>query len=266
MPKIMISYEEYDKVCEITAGMNCKLSRLPTMEEIDLLASDQIGYFLSILTWLIECDSGIPELPETMQLREYIIDKLDEGMSDYMFFSKQAEEHMGKWKIDEADYRAILRTIETVDFLDLKEFPTEEQLQNVFLPIIKYSFGFLLFYLRKNRDKKASAGYRRVRKMADDHYELQMDYKMFTMTDEEYEKLCDSILKCPVSRGNWWPTMQEVKDIVIPNLSNCYDFILWILKTGPKPENEEEKEVVKTLRGIIKENTHITEKGAVTWL
>ena len=52
----------------------------------------------------------------------------------------------------------------------------------------------------------------------------------------------------------------------IPNLSNCYDFILWILKTGPKPENEEEKEVVKTLRGIIKENTHITEKGAVTWL
>ena len=266
MPKIMISYEEYDKVCEITAGMNCKLSRLPTMEEIDLLASDQIGCFLSILTWLIEGDSGIPELSETMQLREYVIDKLDEGMSDYMFFSKHPEQQTGKWKIDEADYREVLRIIEAVDFLDLKEFPTEEQLQDVFSPIIKYSFGFLLFYLRKNRDKKASAGYRHVRKMVDDYYELHVECRMFTMTDKEYESLCDSILKCPVSRSNWWPTMQEVKDIIIPNLSNCYDFILWILKTGPKPENEKEKEVVKTLRGIIKENTYITEKGAVTWL
>lgn len=266
MQKLMISYKEYAKVCEITTRMECKLSRLPTMEEIDLLASDQTGYFLSILTWLIEGNSGIPDLPETMELREYVIDKLDDGMADYMFFSKQEDTQTGKWKIDEADYREMLHIIEAIDFLDVKEFPTDNQLQEFFLPIIKYSFGFLLFYLRKNRDKKGSVGYKRVSNLLDAHYELHIEHKMFTMTEKEYENLCKAVSNCPIQRENWWPTIQEITDIIIPNIKNCYDFILWILKTGPKPESLKEKEAVKLLRNIVRENTYITEKGAVLWL
>lgn len=266
MQKIEISYEEYDKLCKISSTIECKLLRLPTREEIDLLTSSQIGYFLSVLTWLIESGSGIPDTPDAREIREYTIDRLDDGMAEYMYLSKQSEMTSGKMKIDISDYRQILNIAKTVDFIDTGELLADEQINTQFLPMAKYCFGFLMIFLVKNRPKRGLSRYKHLRKVMDDHYVLQDNHKLFNMTEKQYSDLCEAILKCPVRRDGWWPTMQETVGIIIPNIENCYDFILWILKTGPKPENPEENKVYKLLRAVIRENTNITEEGEVSWL
>ena len=91
MQKMTISYDEYDDLCEIAQKIVCKLSRLPTTEEIDMMTSCHIGHFLLLLTWLVENENGIPDTQENKQLREYVNDKIEDAMCNYMFFSKETE-------------------------------------------------------------------------------------------------------------------------------------------------------------------------------
>lgn len=80
MQKMTISYDEYDDLCEIAQKIVCKLSRLPTTEEIDMMTSCHIGHFLLLLTWLVENENGIPDTQENKQLREYVNDKIEDAI------------------------------------------------------------------------------------------------------------------------------------------------------------------------------------------
>ena len=265
--KLTISYEEYDILCQKAASIECSLIRLPTKEEIDLISSYQTGYFLLLLVWLVENEKGIPSTKETEDLREYVLDKIDDGMSEYMYFSKDpAEIPTGKIKLDIRDYKEIVDIVGQIDFLNVSNIPSETELLDWCSPKSPFYFGFLLLFLYKNASKHCSLRYKCLRNMLDDQYELTMSDKMFQMSEEKYEALIQSVSNCPFKREKWWPSNSEIENVILPNLKNCYDFILWILNTGEKPSALKEKESAKKLRAIIRENTELSEEGAVKWL
>lgn len=265
--KLTISYEEYDTLCQKAASIECSMIRLPTKEEIDLISSYQTGYFLLLLVWLVENEKGIPSTKETEDLREYVLDKIDDGMSEYMYFSKDpAEIPAGKIKLDIRDYKEIVDIVGQIDFLNVSNIPSETELLDWCSPKSPFYFGFLLLFLYKNASKHCSLRYKCLRNMLDDQYELIMSDKMFQMSEEKYEALIQSVSNCPFKREKWWPSNSEIENIILPNLKNCYDFIIWILNTGEKPSTLKEKESAKKLRAIIRENTELSEEGAVKWL
>lgn len=267
MQKITISYDEYDDLCEIAQKIVCKLSRLPTTEEIDMMTSCHIGHFLLLLTWLVENENGIPDTQENKQLREYVNDKIEDAMCNYMFFTKQTEKLTdGCVYLDINEYTQIYNIIKKIEFIHTEEIPASKEIQEFFLPSIKFSFGFLLFFLYKGKTVKSSTRYVFLKQFMGDHYELLQNRKLVNMTLPEYDNLCASMSNCLIKRENWWPSVEEIEDIIIPNLRLCYEFILWIIYTGPAPETAEEKEVVKILRSLIRNNTNITEEVNVPWL
>ena len=266
MQKITVSYQEYDLLCRKVPEITCSLSRLPTKEEINKISSYKTGYFFSLLAWLVESEDGIPGTEDGDILREYVNDRIDDGIENYMLFQKDPEDQSERWKISSNDYEQVYETVEKIDFLEAETFPNVKQVNECFQPLVKFHFGFILFMLMKFKNKKKSPEYHYMKQLLEDNFELVSNEKKFKMTPEEYDKLCQSVEGCCVKRGKWWPTEEEINKIIIPNLGMCYDFIIWILETGPEPSNPKEEKSMKILQGIIRENTDFSETKEIPWV
>ena len=266
MQKITVSYQEYDQLCQKVSELKCRLSRLPTKKEIEEISSYMTGYFFSILTWLVENENGIPETEEGDALREYVNDRIDEGIEHYMSFQNDIENPIEKWKINLNDYLKAYEIAEKLDFLEIKDFPNVKQANECIKPLVKYHFGFILVLLLRHKDIENSVEYQNLKQLLEDNFDLVSDKKRIKMSMEEYEQLCQSVENCYVKRKRWWPTEEEINDIIIPNLELCYDFVVWILETGPDPVKPKEKKSMKILQEIIRENTDFSEEKKIPWI
>ena len=151
-------------------------------------------------------------------------------MCNYMFFSKETKKLTdGCVYLDINEYTQIYNIIKKIEFIHTEEIPASKEIQELFLPSIKFSFGFLLFFLYKGKVVKSSTRYVFLKQFMSDHYKLLQNRKLVNMTLPEYDNLCASMSNCLIKRENWWPSVEEIEDIIIPNLRLCYEFILWII-------------------------------------
>lgn len=85
------------------------------------------------------------------------------------------------------------------------------------------------------------------------------------LTYDEFDALCDRLEEAKFKSGRWWPTMQEVKEFIEPDIKENLEFALWISITANDPVNDEQKEVRTYLNNLINKNLKFKEdRGAAT--
>lgn len=84
------------------------------------------------------------------------------------------------------------------------------------------------------------------------------------LTCDEFGALCDRLEEATFRCGHWWPTMEEVKTFIEPNIKEDLEFALWISITADPPANDEQKEVRTYLNNLINKNLKFKEDRGVT--
>lgn len=71
------------------------------------------------------------------------------------------------------------------------------------------------------------------------------------ITYDEYELLTQRISKNPYKCKTWWPTIEEIKERIEPNLEKNFEFLIWIMETANDPITEAEKECKSYIRKLL---------------
>ena len=75
------------------------------------------------------------------------------------------------------------------------------------------------------------------------------------LTMEKLDALCEKFDSFPFKCGAWWPTIQEIKTHIEPNLKGNLEFLIWIAETADTPRTEQERESKKYINNLIFEIT-----------
>lgn len=81
------------------------------------------------------------------------------------------------------------------------------------------------------------------------------------MTYDEFDTMCEQFSEMSYKCGNWWPTMDEVKQLIEPSIKTSMEFAVWITETADPPQTDEEKEVRRYLIKLINNNLKLKEDG-----
>ena len=79
MSNITVSYQEYDRLCDLMPKLTLLPDRIPNNDEAELLVSSP--HFLSMAVWFLEKEECIPENADGEALREQLMDLVDEELS-----------------------------------------------------------------------------------------------------------------------------------------------------------------------------------------
>ncbi len=63
-----------------------------------------------------------------------------------------------------------------------------------------------------------------------------------TMTFDELDALQERISQNEYRCGNWWPTVDELKERVAPHPEKYIEFLMWILETADEPVEDWQKQ------------------------
>lgn len=74
------------------------------------------------------------------------------------------------------------------------------------------------------------------------------------LTFEKYDKLIDRLNNIPLKCGAFWPTKEQVDEILEEGIEKNMEFLLWILETADEPKTEEEIESKKYINSILCQN------------
>lgn len=75
-----------------------------------------------------------------------------------------------------------------------------------------------------------------------------------TMSFDEYDLLADRVSKNNFKCGDWWPTVEEIKTRIEPNVGKYIEFLVWILETADMPETKEQKESKNYINKLLINN------------
>lgn len=75
-----------------------------------------------------------------------------------------------------------------------------------------------------------------------------------TMSFDEYDLLADRVSKNNFKCGDWWPTVEEIKTRIEPDVNKYIEFLVWILETADMPETQEQKESKKYINKLLINN------------
>lgn len=84
---------------------------------------------------------------------------------------------------------------------------------------------------------------------------------MVDISQKDLDQMISDFEEMKFKAGAWWPTMDDVKKKIEPNIREKLKFVIWITETADEPETEEEKAVKKRLLHIIYNNVKVTEEN-----
>ena len=261
---ITITYQEYDQLCQTMPKLDMKLKRLPNEKEILMMSGENTIFFLSLFVWLLEKDNCIPETEKGEQFRMMLNDYLDEGMK-YFHFQKEKIECSEKVFIDYDDYERVYMLADKIKFLDAVALPSLEDVETVFYPASKFSFGLILILLVKNKDRSSTKSYQALRNVIHNAFLLKEDKKCVEISRLQYDSIIRIVNNLKFPRKNWWPSMDEVKNIIAPNFEICFSFVMWLLENGT-PETLEQKKVKLALEALKNKNTRVFTDNHIDWI
>ena len=81
---------------------------------------------------------------------------------------------------------------------------------------------------------------------------------MVNMTQAKFDELCNSLSQMQYKCEDWFPTLDEIKTLLEPNIEHDIKFALWILETGPAPKTQDQKEARRYLMSLVNNHLNIT--------
>lgn len=78
------------------------------------------------------------------------------------------------------------------------------------------------------------------------------------MSFSELDALCNRVGDNSYKCGDWWPTIEEIKTYIEPNLSKHVEFLCWILETADAPVTKEQIESKKYINALLIRSIHVT--------
>ena len=72
-----------------------------------------------------------------------------------------------------------------------------------------------------------------------------------TLTFDDYDTLTDRLNNNNYKAEDWWPTVEEIKTYIEPNLNKNFEFLIWITETADAPVTEEQKESKKYINNLL---------------
>jgi len=82
------------------------------------------------------------------------------------------------------------------------------------------------------------------------------------MSFEEYDILADRVSQNTFKCGDWWPTVEEIKEKIEPNVNKYIEFLIWILETADAPETPEQKESKKYINNLLIKTLKFVDKSS----
>ena len=81
---------------------------------------------------------------------------------------------------------------------------------------------------------------------------------MINMKQEKFDKLCDAYDNMEYQCGNWFPSLEEIKTQLEPNIEKEIKFAIWILQTSNPQTTKEGKEARRYLMNLVYAHLNIT--------
>lgn len=81
---------------------------------------------------------------------------------------------------------------------------------------------------------------------------------MANITQSRFNEMCEAFDEMQYRCGDWFPTMDEIKKYLEPNIERDYKFAIWILETSDKPNTPEKVEARRYLMSLVYNNLNIT--------
>lgn len=80
---------------------------------------------------------------------------------------------------------------------------------------------------------------------------------MIDMKSKDLDKLCEDFEEMKFKAEAWWPTVEEIRTLIEPNLKEMLPFALWITETADTPQTDADKEAQKYLLRLIYNEVNI---------
>lgn len=78
-------------------------------------------------------------------------------------------------------------------------------------------------------------------------------------TQTEFDKLCDYFDQFEFQCGPWFPSLEEIKEKIEPNIDENIYFAIWILQTSRAPETDKVKTARRYLMRLVNDNIVVRE-------
>lgn len=254
MRYLSVAYDDFDRLSDDLGSIKCPVPpKLPSWEVLKSFKGSDIRYLIGFFVFLIEHqEKGIG--PDEKARLKHINKMIRENVA----FSEDEGGMPGCVCINEKDYRRIFRALESYAASTEASLALEEA-QDCLKQWTGCCFALGLWLLIANKDKEGSAAYQGIKGILAGAYQLKADQDSFSLSEEEYGGLKDEMEGFKYPHTQWWPTQEEVKEAIAPNIGICYDFVLWLL-TGYRPRGEQADETARMLERLLTENIR-TEKG-----
>ena len=262
MSNITVSYQEYDRLCDLMPKLTLLPARIPNNDEAELLVSSP--HFLSMAVWFLEKEECIPENADGEALREQLMDLVDEELSA-ITVKNALEIPENVIQLSMADYENVYQIAQGMMFIPAGVLPSKQEIEQILLPNVKFSLGFILALLLKNPDSSRTAAYKELKNIALQYFVICDQKKLVELSKEKFMELQNNILNVQFDVEEWWPSMEEARKLLAPNFPKCFDFIIWFLKNNV-PVTPEQKEVKKFLEKLVRDNLHILKVQNVKWI
>lgn len=83
------------------------------------------------------------------------------------------------------------------------------------------------------------------------------------MTYDDFDAMCERLGSLNFKCDSWWPTMDEVKSHIEPNIKSNMEFAIWITETASEPQTDEERRVKRYLLQLINKNLCLKDDDVV---
>lgn len=80
-----------------------------------------------------------------------------------------------------------------------------------------------------------------------------------TLSFDDYDVLTERLSNNNFRCGDWWPTIEEIKTYIEPNLNKNLEFLIWISETADTPQTEEQKASKKYINNLLIKTLKFTE-------
>lgn len=80
---------------------------------------------------------------------------------------------------------------------------------------------------------------------------------MAVIEQSKFDEMLDAFEKMSYRCGDWFPTMDEIKTILEPNIERDYKFAIWILETSNPPKSLAQIDARRYLMSLVYNNLTI---------
>ena len=248
-----MTYDEYDELCEkVSAVKTAGDEWIPSKEDLSTLEKiSDITFCLVPIIRIIE--NGIkdtdPEIVKT--LNKMVIEKVE--FTEEEIKNKSKKIHINYEDFDAINEMAERAKIDTAPWISSLDYILECIEEN------PKPWLFLIILLLSDKSiNENNHGRKLLKRVLEKYFEPDAGDKPVIITKEEYERIKKQARTTRIKRGRWWPTEEEIRLILEPNIKNTYDFIIWLLEMGREPDKEEDIRSKKMLEKVLSQNVSIS--------